>query len=109
MSRIIVTRSSVEKPGTATPPIISGGLQAFRLPTEDTLEDDHDEFIDLKSAMTAYPDLPWAYLSVFGGEDIEPELLAAIHATVVEQLPVFAGEPVEEFYATRPVPEAPHA
>jgi hypothetical protein len=79
MSRIIVTSATVEKPGTATPPISNGVVQAFRLPTEDVLTEDHESFDDLKAAMAEYPDLPWAQISVFGGESIEPELLEAIN------------------------------
>ncbi len=80
MSRIIVTQATVEKPGTATPPISNGIIQAFRLPTEDVLTEDHESFDDLKAAMIKYPYLPWAQISVFGGEPIEPELLEVINA-----------------------------
>jgi len=79
MSRIIVTSATVEKPGAATPPISNGVVQAFRLPTEDVLTEDHESFNDLKTAMAKHPDLPWAQISVFGGEPIEPELLEAIN------------------------------
>jgi hypothetical protein len=79
MSRIIVTSATVEKPGTATPPISNGVVQAFRLPTEDVLTEDHESFDNLKAAMAKHPDLPWAQISVFGGEPIEPELLEVIN------------------------------
>jgi hypothetical protein len=79
MSRIIVTSATVEKPSTATPPISNGVVQAFRLPTEDVLTEDHESFDDLKAAMAKYPDLPWEHISVFGGEPIEHELLEVIN------------------------------
>ena len=79
MSRIIVTSASVEKPGTATPPISHGVVQAFRLPTEDVLTEDHESFDDLKAARAKHPDLPWEHISVFGGEPIERELQDAIN------------------------------
>jgi hypothetical protein len=79
MSRIIVTSATVEKPGAATPPITNGVVQAFRLPTEDVLTEEHESFDDLKAAMAKYPALSWAQLSVFGGEPIEQELLEVIN------------------------------
>lgn len=80
-SRVIVTWSTVEKPGDATPPIFWKNLQAFRLPAESSLESQHEEYPELKDAIAKYPSFPWQQISVLGGEPIEPELLEAINAT----------------------------
>ena len=68
MSRIIICASTVEKPATATPPIVDGAIQAFRLPDGDTIADDHESFDCIAAVIVAHPELPWGSLSVFYGE-----------------------------------------
>lgn len=69
MSRILVGPATIEKPPTATPPISDGVLQAFRLPDDDQIPDDHESFDTLMAAVERAPGLPWESLSVFSGED----------------------------------------
>ncbi len=68
MSRIIICAATVGKPATATPPIVDGDIQAFRLPDGDTIPDDHESFDGIDAAIVAHPELPWGSLSVFSGE-----------------------------------------
>ena len=89
--RIIISQISDRVPQPSTGPIYAGGMMAFRTHAEEPLTvtdddgnaqpfEDHESFGTLADAMAAHPQFDWY------------------------NLPVFAGEPVEEFYATRPVP-----
>ena len=87
MSRILVFAAGFEIPAGCTPPISDGTTSACRIfgDCAPVIHDDTGvdapficaEYATLAAAMAAYPDLPWHSLGIFGGEDAEPELIAA--------------------------------